>query len=86
MLYRILTEDLNREDIVAIASQYFPSFTLLDGTGYWNGTAERCLIIEVDGHESNIAADVLSVADRIKKQNEQEAVLVQRVPSDTMII
>ena len=86
MLYRILTEDINREDIVAILTESFQSFTLLPGTGYWEGTAERCLIIEVDGNECNIAADVLTVADRIKRKNKQEAVLVQRLPSDTITI
>jgi len=75
-IYRIYTENVNRDDIVKIAGEYFQGFTLLDGVGFWQGTPEQSLIIEIIGTEKD-AANVELVAYKIKKNNCQQAVLVQ---------
>lgn len=77
MLYRIYTEDKNRETIAGIVGNYFPGFTLISATGYWNGKAEQSLIVEIVG-ERHHGLDVRAIAHQIKAINKQEAVLITR--------
>lgn len=85
MLYRIYTEDKNRGTIAGIAGNYFPGFTLISATGYWNGKAELSLIVEIVGEQSD-GLDVLAVAHQIKAVNEQEAVLITRHDSSSELV
>jgi len=75
-VYRIYTENVNREDIIRIVGEHFEGFTLLNGVGYWQGTPEQSLVIEIIGTEKD-SANVELVAYKIKKNNHQQAVLVQ---------
>jgi hypothetical protein len=79
MLYRILTENKQRQRVENIVSREFDAFTLYTGTGHWNGGKERSLIIEIDADAIKGDA-VRNLALEIKALNEQEAVLVQRLP------
>ena len=82
MLYRIYTEDKNRERVVELAASHFEAFTVFTGTGYWRGKAEQSLIIEamaigLEESEANLfEAKVMSLAFTIRKMNSQECVLV----------
>lgn len=84
MLYRILTEDKNRQEIASIVSKRFDGFTLLAGQGYWKGLAENALAIEIESAEDN--ATVFALADEIKRYNKQEAVLVQTLASTATLV
>ncbi len=75
-VYRIYTENINRDNVVQIVGEHFEGFTLLDGVGYWQGTPEQSLVIEIIGTEKD-AANVELVAYKIKKNNHQQAVLIQ---------
>ena len=77
-LFTIYTEDCDREAIIRLVSQEFPSATLRSGIGLWHGKSELSLAIEIIGHESARGA-VHSVAGEIKRHNAQEAVLVTEV-------
>jgi len=78
MLYRILTEDKNRETITGIVSAAFDGFTLIPATGYWKGKPESSLIIEIDSFgDSDAGPKVLRLAEDIRQANNQQAVLVQ---------
>lgn len=81
MLYRILTEDKNREGIVDIIKIRFAGFTLIPAIGYWQGIKENSLIIEIEietllkYHENSIH----EIARQIKVLNNQQVVMVQRI-------
>jgi hypothetical protein len=82
-MYRIYTEDLNREQIEAIIGKSFDSFTVLPAVGYWHGHKENSLVIEVDTDDK---LSVVAAASRIKEQNHQEAVLVTEVNESRMLV
>lgn len=79
-LYRISTENKNRNDIIKVVSRYFEGFTLIEGIGYWKGKQEKSLIIEID----TISADyhstrrIENICNDIKLLNGQEYVLLQK--------
>lgn len=80
MLYRLLTEDKNRSDIIKIIGRFFESFTLLSAVGYWRGQAEQSLIIEIDATSldvPNVRERVEAIAEEICTSNNQECVLQQ---------
>lgn len=84
MLYRIITEDINRGEIVEIVKQYFDSFTLIPAFGYWQGILEGSLIIEIGG--PILGGEVFDLADRIKQFNKQDIVLVQCVDCESELV
>lgn len=73
-LWRIYTEDVNRETVERLASEYFEGYTIYQARGVWKGTAENSLIIEIMGDVDPKA--VRELAQGIKHANSQEAVLV----------
>lgn len=74
MLYRILTENINKNGITELTSRLFEAFTLYEGVGFWRGTKENNLTIELDTDQ---VSKVKLLASRIKRLNTQEAVLIQ---------
>ena len=79
MLYRIYTEDKNRNRIVEIVGLDFQGFTIYPALGYWNGMPENSLVIEILGSVIQPQKDELAIwkiANRIKEENQQEAVLI----------
>ena len=72
-LFRIHTE--TRPNIAAIVSERFDGFTLYAATGYWRGLREDSTTVEILADASR-RADVDAIADRIRTENGQQAVLV----------
>ena len=83
-LYRIFTERVNVEGIRDILDREFEGYTLLESMGFWKGVSEPSIGIEIDGTISE--EKVRSVAEAIKQLNGQDAVLIQRVPVDSVLI
>ena len=85
MLARILTENVNYQDIVQMVSEVFDGATLIKADGLWYNNIEHSLVIEllVDHNQS---ADVERLAYNIKKYNQQDAVLVQYVECQSKVI
>lgn len=83
MLYRILTENKNHEETVRLVATYFDGFTAIAATGYWQGKPEHSLIVEIcpDSKmgDGDARTKIEKLAYAIKKQNEQQAILVQRI-------
>lgn len=76
ILYRILTEDKNRGDIIDYVSSWFDGFTTYNGVGYWRGQAESCLVIEIISNDAAEKTTVLQLASWIKTHNQQDSVAV----------
>lgn len=79
VLYRIQTEDKNRDGIEKTVSDFFDGYTVLSGTGFWKSDKEPTLVIEIlaesASHNLNWA-NVKHIAEIIKESNNQECVLV----------
>lgn len=72
-IYRIYTEDADREAVIDTVAQSFESFTVHPATGFFKGQSEKSIVIEiVDAREDDIEA----VAKAIRSINGQKTVLV----------
>jgi hypothetical protein len=76
-MYRIVTEEKNVEEIKAALVACHLDFTLFRGIGSWKGKEERSVAVELD-QTTRAMAEL--VALKIKRMNNQEAVLLQEVP------
>jgi len=77
VIYRIYTEDKNRDQVEQIVGKYFDGFTIIEATGYWAGEREKSIIIEHVGAGGKL--DRMAVTDlayEIKGVNQQTAVLI----------
>ena len=83
--FRIYTEDKNQEKIEEILSKHFQGFTIYKAEGYWRLQKENSLIIEILG-ESEAIKRINQVAMEIKKANDQQAVLVQRIKNSNWLV
>ncbi len=86
MIYRILTENKNRESIRKEVSRHFDGFTDYVGTGVYKGTRESSLTIEIDTFDDDNYIAIQKIAIYIKKLNSQECVLVQRIKSESKLV
>ncbi len=82
MLYRIYTENINRAKIEKIVSEHYDGFTIVEGTGFWKSQKEASLIIEIIGDDESDLDSVKIIAEQIKKTNDQDSVLVQRIENN----
>jgi len=83
MLYRIITENINKAKIIELITKYFDGFTLIEGQGYWRGKSEKTLIIEI---MTTGCISVKRLASRIKSLNNQESVLIQIIEAKDYLV
>lgn len=88
-VYRIYTEDINREDTIKLVSKWFDGFTVYQAMGYWQGKAESSLIFEVIACQENFTSPVYDYAIRVQtvckliaEQNKQADVMVSTSPCE----
>lgn len=89
MLARLYTEDKNREVIEELATKWLNSFTLYTAQGRWEGIAEQSVIIEVgypQAEDDEYRAVLGHLAEEIKYVNQQEAILIVYIPSETQVL
>ena len=85
--FRIYTEDLQRELVAKVVGEQFDGFSLFRGVGYWKGTPEHCLCIEILAEDAHLARlKVGMIANAIKVLNKQESVLVTEVEVEVKFI
>jgi hypothetical protein len=72
-VYRIYTEDADRDRLVELVSRQFESFTLHQTTGYYKGKPENSLVIEIVQAEDST---VQATARAIRAISDQKTVLV----------
>lgn len=77
MIYRIYTESTGgmRTRAVAATAAVFDCFTVIDTKGYWQGTEEDSMIIEIISDKDSLPL-VFGLANHIKSINAQDSVLV----------
>jgi len=91
-IYRIYTEDLNRDKVLALVGEHFVAYTVLTGTGAWEDKLEDSLVIEIiqdteaDQILQAIDSSVFLLAARIKNMNRQDSVLVTKQPIETFSV
>lgn len=86
MLYRILTEDKKREQVLKLVERYCDSATIIQGKGLWQGQWENTLIIEIDNECFKCFECIKMLAEAIKELNKQEAILIQQIDCTSYLI
>ena len=79
-IHRIYTEKKNNRLIVKLIGQQFESFTIHSTLGYYRGSREESVAIEIVGAG---ARAIRKVAEAIQKMNGQKSVLVIRFLAET---
>lgn len=71
--FRIYTERMNEATIKELLAISFGSFTIIRTKGFWKGKVENGIVIEILTENKAL---IKAVASHIKRQNQQDAVLV----------
>ena len=82
-IYRIYTEEKNKKAIVNLLGARFESFTIQPTLGYYRGGAEKSIVIEIVGARSQ---KIKLLAERIRKMNGQQSVLILRLEGQSEIL
>ena len=82
-MFRIFTEDVNRESIYAILDSRVDGYTVSTGIGSWKGQRENSLTIDLVGYTAKTAH---VIAKEIKAANRQESVLILEIPATATFI
>ena len=85
MLYRIYTENKNKELVEQVVSEYFDGFTIIESIGYWKSTKESSLIIEIICLPKD-DLKIYRLAEDIKLLNHQTSVLVTCANVDSQLV
>lgn len=79
-MFRIFTEDLNRNKIIDTLARQFSGFAIIPVIGFWKGEREDGLTIEiVTANFRNDVVKVRQICREIKVFNNQDAVLYQYI-------
>jgi hypothetical protein len=81
-IHRIYTEKKNKNAIVHLVGTQFESITLQPTLGYYRGSAEKSIVIEIVGAS---APKIKLLAERIRKMNGQQSVLILRLEGHSEI-
>lgn len=85
MLYRLFTEDVDRDTTLDLVGKFTPGFTAYPTIGYWQGEREDSLCIEIESEEiTRVEIDALAAAICI--QNKQQCVLVQQIENHSWFV
>ncbi len=83
MLYRIYTEDKNWPAIQHILDFWIDGYTVTKADGYWKGQHEASLVIDVITDQPDV---IMALAESIRRENGQEAVLVYAVEGHATLV
>ena len=75
-MFRISTEDVNRELTIGTVKKFFPSFAVTTGIGVWKDNIEKSIHFDIVVSNIEERKRVLQCAEAIRIQNNQECVLV----------
>jgi len=78
------THKLEEKKILGIVGKYFEGFTAFEVVGYWRGSQEKTLKVEIITDESH--AKLVRVGRELKDQLEQESVLLEIVETNAAFI
>jgi hypothetical protein len=74
------TKELEQSKIEAIVSAHFDGFTTSEVVGYWRGSKERTLKVEIITEET--ASELAKIGKDLKVKLEQESVLMEIIESN----
>lgn len=89
-VFRIYTEDKNREKTINLASRYFLNFSVFYGKCVWHSNQESTVVFEVVDDsgidDRSVHTRVINLAKAIRKLNKQTDVLVTESRADVTFV
>jgi hypothetical protein len=83
VLYRILTERKNVDQVKSLLGGYGVDYTIFYGDGAWRCIPENSMAIELANLPRALAE---SVSTTIKHMNGQSAILLQEIPTRNILL
>jgi hypothetical protein len=80
------THELERDTIVSIVSKHFEGFTAYEVIGYWKGTEEKSLKIEIVANTDIEDTSIIRVCKELKTALKQDAVMLEKINSNVAFI
>jgi len=78
------TYELEKTVAINKISEYFEGFTAYEVLGYWKGSEEKTLKVEIISEESELK--VVRLCKELKKLLKQDAILLEKIKSNTAFI
>lgn len=78
-----------REKLENLLNEYFDGYTIYKTRGYWKGESKDSIVIEIEeltGKNVDTGEKISTVARKIRKLLNQEAVLIQHIESSPILI
>jgi hypothetical protein len=82
-IYRIYTQEKNRDKILKLVSKQFESFTVQPVLGYYKKQQEKSIVLEIVGAR---AREIEQLAASIREMNGQTSVLTIHLQGDAKTI
>jgi hypothetical protein len=77
--------DRDLANFLRLFGRTFPGFTVYDATGYWNGKAEQCTVVELVSDCAFALVGCKDLAGRYARDQEQDCVMITAEPIEDVI-
>jgi DNA-binding transcriptional MerR regulator len=81
-VYRIYTEDVRRREIIKATARQFDNFTLHPTTGFYDGQAEKSIVIEIVKATDE---QIETLARKIQELNGQKTILIMSLSGEAAV-
>ena len=81
-VYRIYTEDVRRREIIKATARQFDNFTLHPTTGFYDGQAEKSIVIEIVKATDE---QIETLARKIQELNGQKTILIMSLRGEAAV-
>ena len=80
------THELEADRACSIIAQVFEGFSIYEIIGYWKGSKEKTLKVEIVSDETGSDAKIIELSKEIAKELKQDAVMVETFNSNIAFV
>ena len=79
------THQLESDEAIKTISKYFDGFTAYEVIGYWKGTQEKTLKVEIVADPAK-DTEVVKMVKELKASLKQDAIMLEKINSNSVFI
>ena len=80
------THKLETVEAIKIISEYFEGFTAYEVIGYWKGSEEKTLKVEIVTEDKAGHIAIIKMIKELKISLHQDAIMLEKIQSNTVFI
>lgn len=80
------THDLESDKAIKIISKYFEGFTAYEVVGYWKGSQEKTLKVEIVSDNDTKDTSMVRMIKELKHDLKQDAIMLEKITSNVAFI